>query len=67
MLVIKHLGGTVPKFEEQPGWLLKTQKQARKLGERRECFEELNRLVGPGTTKVYELKVLNNGMWLSPF
>ena len=60
--VIQFLGGTVPEPEEPLVWLIKSQRQAWKLGARRECFEELRDLVGPWSTKLYELKVLNNGM-----
>lgn len=58
--VIERLGGTVP----QPlpaGWLSEADRQAVNLRERRECFEELRRLVCSSINRVTELEILQNG------
>lgn len=59
--VIQFLGGTVPEIEEPAAWLTKSQKAAKNRGARRVCFEEVRRLVGPHTDRLYELKVLDHG------
>ena len=61
MLVIKFLGGTVPDIEESSTWLTKAQRAMKNRQTRRACFEEVKRLVGPHTDKLYELKVLDHG------
>ena len=63
-LVIERLQGTVPAMEELTGWATRSQKEARKRRVRRKFFEELGRLVGPwNETRIYELKILDNGEW----
>ena len=62
LLVIEHLGGNVPGCEPPQGLLTKTQKQARKRGELRDCFDELKNIVSPQGTKLGDLKVLTLGM-----
>lgn len=52
----------MPVIADPPGWVTRSQKQARMREARRACFEELRRLVGPwNTTRIQELKVLDNG------
>ena len=61
VLVIRFLGGAVPDVVESSVWLTKPQRAAKGRGARRDCFEELRRLVGPHTDKLYERKVLDHG------
>lgn len=58
--VIEHLGGTVPQPPASSGWLLKGERQAKKLEERHRCFEVLKNLVCPWMTQVRELEILRN-------
>ena len=62
LLVIEHLGGTVPQAPTPSGWLLKRERQAKKLEERHQCFEMLKSLVCPWMTQVRELEIFRNGM-----
>jgi hypothetical protein len=61
VVVIKHLGGTVPDVEEPPTWTTRADRAKRKRAAVQACYKELQRLVGPPVDKLAYLKVLNNG------
>ena len=56
-----RFGGTVPKGLPLLDSLPKSQQQARKSAEIRECYDELNNLVGPWGAMERDLRVLDNG------
>ena len=62
IIVIKLLGGAVPKVETPTGWIGTADRRRRKRGARRACYEELQRLVGPPVDRLAYAKVLDNGM-----
>ena len=65
VVVIEHLGGTVPDVEESSTWTARADRAKRRRAAVRACYKELQRLVGPPVDKLAYLKVLNNGTCLS--
>lgn len=68
VLVIEYFGKTIPTLEEPAAHLDKRQKRARRDALRHTYFKVLKDCVGPwNAERVYEAKVLNNGMYSSHF